>query len=213
MTNERRQWPLLEFFFESAEVATDLSMPADLLANGGDLFADIPVVGLFFKGLNACHSVRDRALAAKLVNVLQPFQDASRRHREKFKQRMLRDKDESRRIGEMLFLVLDRLTSLDKSQILGYLFIAYLNDELTIVEISRMAQAVDMCFAEDLGNLLSSEDGMGQSQEPWMRSLVPAGLAEPVGATMFDDMGKIYYVVTELGQRLRDAYHSAQATC
>lgn len=212
MTDDKREWPVLEFFFESAEVTTDLLMP-ELLVNGGDLFADIPVVGLFFQGLKAFQSVRDRALAAKLVHLLQPFQDASRRHREKFKQRMLRDKDESRRIGEMLFLVTDRLTSLDKAQILGYLFIAYLNDGLSLEEISRMAQAVDMCFVEDLRYLLCCRDVMGKSQEGWKRSLVAAGLAEPVGASMFDDMGQIYYVVTHLGQRLQDAYQGAQVTC
>jgi len=186
---------------------------ADVYEVGGEAFSSIPVVGTMFQLARSANTIRDKTLAAKLRRFLEPFTETSQEYRDKFKERLTQDEAETRRVGEILFLVVDRLTDLDKAMILGCLFIAFLNDQLSSSDLRRMAQAVDMSFADDLIDLIESEGEIDQSQELWLKSLVPSGLAEPVGAKMFDDMGNIYYSMTELGKSLRSAYLCVQRAC
>ena len=186
---------------------------ADVYEVGGEAFSSIPVVGTMFQLARSANTIRDKTLAAKLRRFLEPLTETSQECRDKFKERLTQDVAETRRVGEILFLVVDRLTDLDKAMILGRLFIAFLNDQLSSSDLRRMAQAVDMSFADDLIDLINSEGEIDQSQELWLKSLVPSGLAEPVGAKMFDDMGNIYYSMTELGKSLRSAYLCVQRAC
>jgi hypothetical protein len=144
---------------------------------------------------------------------LEPLTEVSQEERDKFKKRLMQDQAETRRVGEVLFLVVDRLTDLDKAKILGCLFVAFLNDQLTATDLRRMAQAVDISFVDDLAKLIESEGEMDQSEELWLKSLVPSGLVEPVGAKMIDELGNIYYSMTELGRKLRSACSNVQESC
>ena len=186
---------------------------ADFYEVGGEAFSSIPVVGTMFHLARSANTIRDKTLAAKLRRFLEPFTETSQEYRDKFKERLMQDEAETRRVGETLFLVVDRLTDLDKAMILGCLFIAFLNDQLSSSDLRRMAQAVDMSFADDLIDLIESEGEIDQSQELWLKSLVPSGLAEPVGAKMIDEMGNIYYSMTEFGKSLRSAYLCVQRAC
>jgi len=186
---------------------------ADVYEVGGEAFSSVPVVGTMFQLARAANTIRDKILAAKLRKFLEPFTETSQECRDKFKERLMEDEAETRRVGEILFLVLDRLTDLDKAMILGRLFIAFLNNQLSPIDLRRMAQAVDISFADDLVDLIESEGEIDQSQELWLKSLVPSGLAEPVGAKMIDELGIIYYSMTEFGKSLRSAYLYAQRTC
>ena len=210
MRMDKKEWPTLEAIGGIVEVGADF-LASDMFGASGDLFADIPIVGTLFQVMKAVDSVRDRALSVKLMRFLEPFEEASKNDRDKFRKRLMQDEAETRRVGEILFLVVERLTDLDKAQILGCLFVSYLNEQLSSIELRRMAQAVDISFADDLVSLIESDGDINQSEALWLKSLVPSSLAEPVGATMFDEMGKIYYSMTELGKKLRSAYLFAQS--
>lgn len=212
MRRDKKEWPDLEAIGGITEVGVDI-LASDMPGEVGDLFADIPIVGTLFQVMKAVDSVRDRALSVKLMRFLEPFQEESKNDRDKFKKRLMQDEFESRRVGEILFLVVERLTDLDKAQILGCLFVSYLNDQLSSIELRRMAQAVDISFADDLVMLIESNGEINQSEALWLKSLVPSSLTEPVGATMFGEMGNIYYSMTDLGKKLRSAYLFAQLTC
>ena len=212
MRRDKKEWPDLEAIGGITEVGVDI-LASDMPGEVGDLFADIPIVGTLFQVMKAVDSVRDRALSVKLMRFLEPFQEASKNDRDKFKKRLMQDEFESRRVGEILFLVVERLTDLDKAQILRCLFVSYLNDQLSSIELRRMAQAVDISFADDLVMLIESNGEINQSEALWLKSLVPSSLTEPVGATMFGEMGNIYYSMTDLGKKLRSAYLFAQLIC
>ena len=212
MRRDKKEWPDLEAIGGITEVGVDI-LASDMPGEVGDLFADIPIVGTLFQVMKAVDSVRDRALSVKLMRFLEPFQEESKNDRDKFKKRLMQDEFESRRVGEILFLVVERLTDLDKAQILRCLFVSYLNDQLSSIELRRMAQAVDISFADDLVMLIESNGEINQSEALWLKSLVPSSLTEPVGATMFGEMGNIYYSMTDLGKKLRSAYLFAQLIC
>lgn len=212
MRREKKEWPVLEAILGTSEVGTDF-LVANIFGAGGDVFSDIPIVGTLVQGLKAGNSIRDRALAAKLERFLEPFTEESVKNRDRFKKRLMQDEAETRRVGETLFLVVDNFTDLDKAEILGYLFVAFLNGQMSSSELRRMAQAVDMCFADDLAELISSDGRVAGSKDIWIKSLVASGLAEPVGGKTWDNAGDIYYSLTELGRELRSAYLSVKTTC
>jgi hypothetical protein len=212
MRREKNEWPVLEAILGTSEVGTDFLF-ANIFGAGGDVFSDIPIVGTLVQGLKAVNSIRDRALAAKLERFLEPFAEESKKNRDRFKKRLMQDEAETRRVGETLFLVVDNCTDLDKAEILGYLFVAFLNGQMSSSELRRMAQAVDMCFADDLAELISSDGRVAGSKNIWIKSLVASGLAEPVGGKTWDNAGDIYYSLTELGRELRSAYLSVKTTC
>ena len=179
---------------------------ADICEVGGEAFSGVPVIGSIFSLIKAANNIRDRALAAKLQKLLEPIYWSSPESQAKFRQKLLRDADETSKVGSILFLVAERLVELDKAQVLGILFRAYLLDKLTSLDFRRLAQAIDLAFGDDLKILIDSHEDPEKSTEPWLRSLVGPGLAEVVVGKTWDDSGEIYYKVSDLGRRLRHAY-------
>ena len=72
-------------------------------------------------------------------------------------------------------------------------------------ELRRLSQAIDSAFTEDLHALLSAEALPEKPKYPWMESLVPHGLTQAIIVSTVD-IAAVYYAVTPLGQKLREAY-------
>ncbi len=86
MRRDKKEWPALEAIGGITEVGADF-LASDIFGTSGDLFADIPIVGTLFQVIKAVDSVRDRALSVKLMRFLEPFEEASKNDRDKFKKR------------------------------------------------------------------------------------------------------------------------------
>lgn len=194
---------VLEASLETSEAAIDL-----LASN--EVLADIPIVGTALKILKAADSVRDRAFSMKLERFAKPLSGATDSERQRFRDKLRANQEETRRVGETLFLVIDRLADVDKPSILGYVFISYLNGLFPYSDLRLMSQAIDMAYADDLDILVETESFAGKLQADWMQRLASAGLTESLGGTTWGDVGAIYYRVTELGEKLRNAYQSGR---
>jgi hypothetical protein len=204
--NEDKNQPL-EALLGIGEIA------ADIYKVGGDTFSGVPVIGSMFSLIKTANTIRDKALAVKPQKLLAPIYGSSPEYQAKFREKLLRDTDETSRVGSILFLVVERLVELDKAQLLGILFRAYLLDKLKSVDFRRLAQAIDLGFGDDLKMLIDSQEDPAQSKEIWLRSLVGPGLAEVVAGKTWSDNGEIYYQVSDLGRTLRHAYIAGKNTC
>lgn len=105
--------PILEACLEGASLGSDVVLH-------GQFLSDIPLVGTAFKICRAIDSVRDRILAAKILRFVQGTDNA--RDREKLRKKIHGDAQEARRIGELLVLVIDRVSDLDKPELVGQAF-------------------------------------------------------------------------------------------
>jgi hypothetical protein len=112
---------------------------------------------------------------------------------------------QAQRVGETLFLILERVTDLDKPAILARLFVAYMDNAISDCELRRMAQAVDASYFDDLRQFLDTKDIPKKSDADWMQYLVTTGLTRPVGGQTYGDIGQIYYEATPLGEKMRAA--------
>lgn len=180
----------MEATLTAAEVVADVAMK-------GHLLEAIPFVGMAFKSLKALDTVRDVLYAEKLRRFLDgvgPGLSAAELAR------LQDDAGEARKAGETLLLILDRLTDLDKPELLGHLVRQFAAGRIEAIELRRLAVAVDVGFADDLRELLRPDD-VTDPQEVRER-LVAAGLARiHIGLTHNSD-GDVTYHLTELGSLL-----------
>lgn len=191
--------PVVEAALESAEVVTDILTRSEVLA-------EVPFVGLAIKFCKAADSIRNRAFAAKLSGFLQNLEGISEEQKNKLKEKMSANLEEAQKVGATLLFVLERVTDLDKPLLLSQIFLAYIDNIISNDEFRRLAQAVDAAFADDLQRLLITHKTPERSTEPWMQYLVASGLTRLVVGQTYGDLGTLYYEITPLGNKLKNAY-------
>ncbi|WP_024545822.1 hypothetical protein [Picosynechococcus sp. NKBG15041c] len=194
--------PIIEATLENVEALIDILLDNDILKG-------IPVVGTAIKCLKGAEDIRDRLFAAKLSSFLKSLENVGPELKEKIRQRVAEDPDQSRKVGETILLVIDRLADLEKSDIIAKIFIAYAFGYLKPNDFQRIVQAVDQAFIADLKLFLASHNLLkkGLSQEVFLQALYPSGLTEIVGGKTFDTAGEIYFKVSKLGNQLINAFN------
>jgi hypothetical protein len=114
---------------------------------------DIPVVGWLVKTYGAMNTVRDWLLVRKILRFLRGTQATTAEERRAFAERMEADPAYQRKVGEELFLLLDRHETVDKSELLGRVFAALIRQEVAYEEYQRYAFIIDRLFLQDLLHL------------------------------------------------------------
>ena len=108
--------------------------------------------------------------------------------------------------------MLEKLTDMEKPQLLGQIFVAYLENIITAVELRRLSLAVDVAFMDDLAKFLVVKALPTKSKELWMELLVPSGLVRGVGDNKIGSLGEVFYEATSLGNKLRSAYFHGRSS-
>jgi hypothetical protein len=194
-TNDR---PLAALFLEGGELLVD-----QLIEN--PLAREIPVVGAALKICKAVDDVRSRLFLAKLVKFIDTIDQADETVRAKWRSKCVDAPDDLNKVGESVLLVIERANDLRKPEIFGILFLAFVDDVITAKELSRLTQAVDACFVDDLQRLLAVHKPPQRSREPWMQYLTVACLTEPA-PLIFDDDSTAKFDTSALGHKLINAY-------
>lgn len=136
------------------ESITDLSVEtADLLLNSileGELIDDIPFVGLVTKTIKVGKSVKEYFFIKKIVSFLFELQDYSMQERKDFTNRIQNSDSSKEKFGETIIIIIDRLDSVEKAQIVGRLTSNLINQKLSREECLRFCRIVERSFLEDL---------------------------------------------------------------
>jgi hypothetical protein len=194
---------LLENGLETGEVFLDILTDQAM--------ADIPVIGTAYRILRSADNIRDRILMIKLARLLSPLHH-SRTDRSTFHEKISSDMAEAQRVGEVLFLVLDKLSDLDRPYVLGCVFVSYLKGEVSGADLRRIAHAIDSSYSDDLMELLRCNDLSGSVDSAWSCSLASTGLTTATGGKTWENVGSISYLLTDLGKKLHAAYHGGNET-
>lgn len=166
----------MEATLENAEVLVDAMLENPAVAS-------IPVVGTAIKVCKGIDDLRTRAFAAKLSRFVSQLEPNSQETREEIQRLVAASPDEMQKVGETLFLVLDRFIDLDKPRLLSQVFLAYLRGRLSAEQLTRLAQAIDAAVSHDLAALLAAKEQlvMGRPVDsheyPWIETLIPSGLS------------------------------------
>ena len=204
MTEPRRDRPILEAVLQNVEIAVDA-----ITAN--DAVASIPVIGTAFKLCKGFDDLRSKAFAAKLARFFSVGALSTPKAKAAIVAKVQSSSEEARKVGETLFLVLDRFIDLDKPELLAKLFVAYLGGAITALELQRLAQAIDIAHGNDLSDLINADASVvnGNASDAtylsWMQTLIPSGLTmnKAGGVTVVKTRNE----VTPLGRLLWRAAH------
>ena len=128
---------------EVAEVGLDQLLDEEVLK-------DLPIVGGFVRAYKTVLSIRDKAFFNKVTRFFVKLSSIPDEEKEKFREDIKSDPKLRRKVGETLFLVLDRLDDLEKPEILAIMFQEYLSNGIEFTHFKRLASAIDIAFIEDL---------------------------------------------------------------
>ena len=190
--------PLLEAALANIEVAVDLMTDSQAVAA-------IPVIGTAFKVCRGIDDLRSRAFATKLAKFISDPSLQPEKVKEKLKQWTAAAPEDAQRIGETLFLVLEKMADLEKPPLLAKVFSAYLDQVISSADLRRLAHAIDAAFADDLVKLLDTDEMHVSLGTDWKQPLAVSGLTRVTTGQTYDELGSVYYEVTELGHLLKKA--------
>lgn len=147
-------------------------------------------------------SYRDHLLVQKLLRFLHELRDIPDHEREAFSAQLDEDPAERERIGEQLFLLLERHDDMEKPSLLGLAWREYLRGNVTLDQYERLARAIDRVHLPHIAQVGSLGMGTGQpnrEEAAVLTDLLQAGLIYPASVT-----GQL---ADELENRSSDAYH------
>lgn len=199
---EMKERPILEAALEITEVVVD-----QFIFN--DLVKDIPFVGTALKACKSGADIRDKLFLAKISRFLTELNSVRPEVKEALKEKMTNNTEEAKKVGEVVLLLLDKVSDLEKPEILAKIFLAYIDNQVTFDGFRRITEAVSQAFVDDLRTLLDKDSIPSKSQEAYLRYLTSTGLTEIVSEKMIDGMGNLYYELTELGCKFLEAYRYA----
>lgn len=192
----KKERNLLEAALEAGEAALDL-------LTDNEAVKAVPVIGTAFKLLKGVDDMRDRALAAKLETFVRDPSLQSDQVRVRLRNGISSSEEEAIKVGETLFLVLDKMTDLEKPRLLARVFRAYLDEVITAVDLRRLSHALDGAFTDDLIALEHWQESAHVSYGvEWKQPLVGVGLTRVVTGQTIDTMTEVHYELTELGRKL-----------
>jgi hypothetical protein len=191
--------PILEAALENIEAVVDT-----LTTN--ELVREIPVVGTVVKLLRGARDIRDRLFAAKLLRFIQNLESVSDETKERIRRKITDNPDEARKVGEIVIVIVERVTALEKADLIAILFLAYIDGQIDVTEFRRLCAVIDQAFLDDLLELLNRREAPSKSKDAFMQHLSATGLVRPVPGQTIGELGELFYEATRLARKLRHAY-------
>ena len=186
--------PTLELAKEFGEVGID-----KILEDG--LLKDIPIIGSIAGILRVISSTRDYLYYRKV----RAFLEAAEKDIARSSHIPLEGRDDINKAGEACLLILDRMSDISKSALVGRLFAALVLQKLDYQSFHRLAEAVGDAYLEDLKDFMRDPSCSATDQREHLRSLSSVGFTRPFGDKTFGNLGIIYYEPTELSHRFLEA--------
>src|ERR1700687_3999869 len=128
--SEQNDRPLLEASLESAEVIVDAVVNDEVLK-------EIPVVSIAISICKGIESIRNRVFAAKLQRFVFGLGQNHEVLAAKYRRKIEESAEDAKHVVETLFMILERLSDLDKADLLAALFRAYIDNVITSEDLRR----------------------------------------------------------------------------
>jgi len=155
-------------------------IPLDAFTDSGVL-RDIPVLGTLSALWRAGVTVRDHLFTKKLIRFLSSLKEVPSDRRSEMVARLEADPHFGRRVGEEVVLLLDRLDSTAKADLVGRAFRAYCEGLVDALTLQRINSAIDRILMADLRRLPQLLDNAQSIDRVTKYAFLNAGLAHVEG--------------------------------
>ena len=190
--------PAFELAKEFGEVGID-----SILEEG--LLKDIPIIGSVAGILRAVSTTRDYLYYRKV----RAFLEAAKKELVQASHIPIEGDGNLNKAGEACLLILDRISDISKSALVGRLFAALVLQKIAYKTFHRLAEAVGDAYLEDLKEFMNDPSCSATDQREHLRSLSTVGFTRPFGDSTFGNLGIIYYEPTELSHSFLEALRIA----
>lgn len=148
-------------FFNSVTSEKIAEITADITEAGFDQFLtdgllkDIPILGTALKGFGLAKKIAEMVFFKKTLKFLYELKDVPIKERIDFMEKLGQDEKKSKKAGEKILVILNRLDDADKASIIGKLFRAFIDQHLSHSEFLRLSYIIDRVFLDDVLSLRS----------------------------------------------------------
>ncbi len=111
---------------------------------------DIPFFGTLYRTYRATLSIRENIFAKKVYSFLFQLKDIPQQERKAFTEKVTKDENLKYKLGETLIVLLDKLDNLNKPEIIGNLFKAVIEENLSYDLFLRLSSMVYRAFLPDI---------------------------------------------------------------
>ncbi|HZD36333.1 MAG TPA: hypothetical protein VE130_14115 [Nitrososphaeraceae archaeon] len=148
------------------DLATDIGELGidELLENG--LLKDVPFLGGILKLAKFGISVSNYLFLEKISKFLSNLKDIPVEQRARFIQELEQDEEFRQRVGENLLLLLHRLDDVDKPELLGRAFRAYVEGRIEYPTYQKLATAIDRIKIYNIDGLKKFYDESPDREPP-----------------------------------------------
>lgn len=186
-------------FFDTLRDVGEIILDGSM--NNG-LLRGVPIFGSISQIFKTGGSVKEHIFEKKLIRFLSALKDVPFKKREKFREKLNKDKEFQRKVGEQLLLILDRLDNMDKPYLVAHAFAAYMEDIIDYESFQRLASALDKTFHPDLISF-NLERNYKQLSTDTILNLINSGILELEAMPSIKLSAKNNkYRITELGKQL-----------
>lgn len=162
---------------------------------------EIPCIKTIYGVFKGAVHIRDKIFMAKVAKFLLSLRNVSKAEREAFQKKLSSNSKIKRKLGDNLFLLLDRFNDLEKPEILAKVFTYFLKEKIDYDAFRRLGAAIELAFIDDLRRITGSM----RTPSPDMRNvnylanLIHTGLVAFEGGKSWNNIGQIEYQLSSLG--------------
>lgn len=137
---------LKDMIIDSAEIALD-----NFLEEG--VLKEIPFFGSFYTGAKVLMGIRENIFAKKVYKFLIEIKDIPQSERENFINKLEENNEFRQKVGEKLIVLIEQLDDLEKPTIIGKLFKANIEGNLSYYEFLKLSSVIQKSFLPDIQKL------------------------------------------------------------
>jgi hypothetical protein len=189
----------LEASLEGAEAITDT-----LIEN--EIVKSIPIVGTAIKILSGGLDLRDKIFVSKIQRFIQEIDAISSSKKIAFSKNILSDSELMSSVGETALLVIDKVTDLNKAELLGFYFSCFLGGHLDQYQFKRISAAIDSAFIDDIHAFLNRGRDELLSQKQFMVSLFSSGMTVITAGKKISSTGELYFEASSMGYQMNELW-------
>lgn len=158
---KRKQSSLSDDLAETASEIGNFELPAEVLEFSIDqvldsgILKDVPFVGWIAKGLSLGRSVSDRILYNKIIRFIYALDELNSSPVKSFRDKLNKEPEYKRKVGEHLLLTLDKLNDLSKPEMVARCFDHFLTGDIDFDMFAEFSHAIEQSTVLDLKILCS----------------------------------------------------------
>jgi hypothetical protein len=194
MGDKKKEHHLIEASAEGAEALLDYAITSEAIKA-------IPIAGTVIKMVKAYGDFRSAMLHKKLSRFLGEPSLLATVAAQKMHDEIFDDPKRMEEVGEMVLMMLDKATDLQKPTLYGQIMAAYLGGVIEGNVMFSLMHAIDVSFILDVATFIRTRGGDVDNETLWRERLGGTGLLMPYQGNTWKDEG-ISYGLAPLGDSL-----------